>query len=72
MPTNLLALKHGDCKRRGGGFDSDLCTCGCAEIHNFLSAEERVKLVLGCLEVAKETDARAVSHARAVNARARE
>jgi hypothetical protein len=69
VPANQRGVKHGDCKRHNGGFDSDLCTCGCAKVQDFLSAEERVKLVHGCLEVEKETDARALSHARAVIAR---
>jgi hypothetical protein len=31
---------HGDCRRHDDGFDSDLCTCGCAEIHVFVTAKE--------------------------------
>ncbi len=66
MSTRQLGLKHGDCERHDNGFDSDLCTCGCSEIQKFLSAEE----ITSFRGEEAETNARALSHARAVNARA--
>ena len=58
---------HGNCRRHDDGFDSDLCTCGCAEIHVFVTAKE-IAGFAGSDEA--ETNARALAHARAVNARA--
>jgi hypothetical protein len=57
---------HGNCRRHDDGFDSDLCTCGCADIHTFVTkAEIRV-----FTDDEAETNIRALAHARAVNARA--
>lgn len=58
-------LSHGNCRRHDDGFDSDLCTCGCAEIHVFVTAKE-IAGFAGNDEA--ETNARALAHARAVNA----
>jgi hypothetical protein len=63
-----MGTRHGKCRRHDDGFDSDLCTCGCAEIHAFVTAKE----IAGFLrdEVEGKTNIRALAHARAVNARA--
>jgi hypothetical protein len=63
-----MGTRHGNCRRHDDGFDSDLCTCGCAGIHVFVTAKE----IAGFLrdEVGGKTNIRALAHARVVNARA--
>jgi hypothetical protein len=70
MSAAQLVVKHGDCKRHDDGFDSDLCTCGCVKIQKFVTAEEIARFRREEEEEEAETDTRALSHARAVNARA--
>lgn len=63
--------KHGNPKQHDNHFDSDLCGCGCTALHTYLTTAEIATLVRNCKEEDKPlTDARALSHARAVNARA--
>jgi hypothetical protein len=59
-------VKHGNCRQHDNGFDSDLCYCGCAAVGEFLTPAE----IAGFTGDEAETEARALSHARAVNARA--
>jgi hypothetical protein len=63
-----MGTRHGNCRRHDDGFDSDLCSCGCAEIHAFVTAKE----ITGFLrdEYEGKTNIRALAHARAVNNRA--
>lgn len=66
MAATQIGAKHGDCRRHDDGFDSDICTCGCSKVQKFVTAEE----IAGFRGDEAETDIRALSHARAVNARA--
>jgi len=59
--------KHGNPRQHDNLFDSDLCSCGCASITKYISVQEFAE---SGDEDERETNARALAHARAVNYRA--
>jgi hypothetical protein len=61
-----MGARHGNCRRHDDGFDSDLCICGCAVVHAFVSQAE----IASFTGDETETNVRALAHARAVNTRA--
>ncbi len=66
-------MRHGNCRQIDNGFDSDLCTCGCAAVEAFVTKAEIATFMQGADSEAEireaQTNVRALAHARATNAR---